>query len=169
MKLETYIKDIPNFPKNGIIFKDVAPLLASPKAFQATIDLMASYLDEIDVVISPDARGFLFGTAAAYKTAKPFIMVRKPGKLPGQTLSQSYELEYGHNTLEIQANLIKPGQKVAIIDDVLATGGTIDAMVKLVAKQQASVTKIIVLLELKNLKAKKIFDDKIQIHSLIKA
>lgn len=83
-------------------------------------------------------------------------MVRKPGKLPGQTLSQSYELEYGHNTLEIQANLIKPGQKVAIIDDVLATGGTIDAMVKLVTKQQASVTKIIVLLELKNLKAKNI-------------
>lgn len=169
MNLEKYIKDVPNFPKPGIIFKDVAPLLANTNAFKASIDLMASYLDDVDVIISPDARGFLFGTPAAYAANKPFLMVRKPNKLPGEVISQKYDLEYGQNTLQIQANYLKPGQKIAIIDDVLATGGTIDAMIKLVESQGASVTKIIVLIELTNLKASQNFDSSIKLYSLIKA
>ena len=148
IKIENYIKDIKDFPGKGIVFKDISPLLSSPKAFQEVIKEMAKYVGDADVIVSPDARGFLFGTPVAFETGKPFVMVRKPNKLPGKLISQEYDLEYGKNTLEIQEGMFKTGQKVVIIDDVLATGGTTEAIVKLVERQGASVTKVIFLLEL---------------------
>lgn len=152
IKIENYIKDIKDFPDKGVIFKDISPLLSSPKAFQEVIKEMSKHVGDADVIVSPDARGFLFGTPVAFETGKPFVMVRKPNKLPGKLISQEYDLEYGKNTLEIQEDMFKPGQKVVIIDDVLATGGTTEAIVKLVEKQGASVTKVIFLLELGFLK-----------------
>lgn len=154
MKLIDYIRDVKDFPKEGILFKDISPLLANGEALSYTIDKMAEMSKNADIIIGPDARGFLFGTPTAAKLAKPFIMVRKPNKLPGEVVSMAYDLEYGQNILEVQKDAIKPGQKAVIIDDVLATGGTLEAIVKLVESQGAIVEKIIVLMEIKFLKGR---------------
>lgn len=151
MQLEKFIRNVPNFPKPGIQFKDISPLLADGKALNHTIIRMADLSKDADIIIGPDARGFLFGTPTAAFLSKPFIMVRKPKKLPGEVIQMSYDLEYGQNSLEVQKGMIKPGQRAVIIDDVLATGGTLEAIIKLVESQGAIVDKIIVLMELSQL------------------
>ncbi|WP_406616007.1 adenine phosphoribosyltransferase [Mycoplasmopsis hyopharyngis] len=167
MELKNYIRDIKDFPKPGIDFKDISPLLANGQALNYTINKMAEIAKDCDIIVGPDARGFLFGTPTASFLKKPFIMVRKPGKLPGQTISMEYDLEYGSNKLEIQKGFVKPGQTVAIVDDVLATGGTTNAIIKLLESQGAVVKKIILLLELKDLKGREKFPKNIEVHSLI--
>ncbi|MBZ4195185.1 adenine phosphoribosyltransferase [Mycoplasma tauri] len=151
MDLKKFIRDVNDFPKPGVLFKDISPLLANGQALHKTIELISEEAKDVDVIVGPDARGFLFGTPTAAKLSKPFIMVRKPGKLPGKVISKSYDLEYGNNILQIQDGFIKPGQTVAIVDDVLATGGTLKAIIKLLKDQGAIVKKVILLLELEQL------------------
>lgn len=168
MDLKKFIRNVQGFPKTGIDFKDISPLLANGEALNYTIITMANLAKDCDVIVGPDARGFLFGTPTAAFLKKPFIMVRKPGKLPGEVISRDYSLEYGKNVLEIQKGFIKPGQTVAIVDDVLATGGTTKAIIKLLQEQGAIVKKVILLLELKSLNGRKLLmDDKVEVHSLI--
>lgn len=168
MNIEKHIRDIKDFPKPGIIFKDISPLLADAKAMNYTVEKMAEYCKNVDVIVGPDARGFLFGTPVANSLKKPFVMIRKANKLPGEVETVNYDLEYGSNTLEIQKGLIRPGDTVAIIDDVLATGGTIDAMIKLIESQGGIVKKIVLLIELEFLNGRNSFDKSIEITSLVK-
>ena len=144
MKLIEYIRTVNDFPEKGVKFKDISLLLANGKALNYTINKMA------DIIVGPDARGFLFGTPVAAKLKKPFIMVRKKGKLPGEVISYDYGLEYGKNVLEIQKGITKPGQKAIIIDDVLATGGTLEVITRLLAAEGVNVLGVIVLMELKS-------------------
>ncbi len=168
MNLNKYITNIPNFPEQGINFKDISPLLANGEALNYSVMKMVDLSKEADIILGPDARGFLFGTPVAAILSKPFVMVRKQKKLPGEVIQKEYLLEYGKkNILEIQANRIKHGQKVIIIDDVLATGGTTSAIIDLVKSQGGDVIKIIFLLELINLEGAKKFDG-IEVVSLIK-
>ncbi|VEU76654.1 adenine phosphoribosyltransferase [Mycoplasmopsis columbina] len=170
MHLEKYIRNVEDFPKKGINFKDISPLLANGEALFYTIKTMADYANDCDIIVGPDARGFLFGTPTAAFLKKPFIMVRKPGKLPGEVIARQYDLEYGSNTLEIQKGFIQPGQTVAIVDDVLATGGTTKAIIKLLQEQGAIVKKVILLLELEDLKGRDLLsEDNIEIISLVKS
>lgn len=148
MNLKKFISDVKDFPEPGIIFKDISPLLANGEALSYVVDKMADCAKEADVIVGPDARGFLFGTPVAAKLKKPFVMVRKEKKLPGDVISIKYDLEYGSNVLEIQKGRIQKGQKVVIIDDVLATGGTTKAIIDLIESQGAKVIKVIFLLEL---------------------
>lgn len=168
MDLKKYIRDIPGFPKEGIIFKDIAPLLQDPKAFQTTIDIIADrYMDKkIDLVIGIEARGFVFASAMAYKLDAGFIMVRKPGKLPYKTHKASYQLEYGTDSLEIHQDAIKPGQRVLIVDDVLATGGTAAAVAGLVKMMGGDLVEIAFLIELDFLNGREKLQDS-DIFSLI--
>ncbi|SJZ47287.1 adenine phosphoribosyltransferase [Mycoplasmopsis verecunda] len=166
MDLNKYIKNVPDFPKKGIIFKDIAPLLNSPEAFNYVIDEMSKYIADADIIVAPDARGFIFGTPVAYKTKKPFVMVRKAGKLPGNTIKQNYDLEYGNNTLEIQADVIKPGLKAVIVDDILATGGTTKAIIDLLRNQGITVTDLVVLFVIPGLDAESKLGN-IKIHSIM--
>ncbi|CCP24463.1 adenine phosphoribosyltransferase [Mycoplasmopsis cynos] len=168
MNIEKYIRDVKDFPRPGIMFKDISPLLANGEALNYTINKIAEYAGDVDIIVGPDARGFLFGTPAATILKKPFIMVRKPHKLPGEVISMSYDLEYGSNVLEIQKGFVKQGQTAAIVDDVLATGGTTNAIIKLLESQGVKVIKVIVLLELKDLNGRKLFNKDIQTISLIK-
>ncbi|WP_426460951.1 adenine phosphoribosyltransferase [Mycoplasma hafezii] len=167
MDIKSLIRDVPNFPKEGIIFKDISPLLANGEALNYTIKEIAKHCEEADIIVGPDARGFLFGTPAAAFLKKPFIMVRKPNKLPGKVISMSYDLEYGSNVLEIQEGFVKPGQKAVIVDDVLATGGTTKAIIKLLESQGVIVTKVIVLLELAELKGRDLLGSDVEVVSLI--
>lgn len=168
MNLEKYIRNVPNFPKQGIMFKDISPLLANGVALNYTIMEMSKIAQDCDIIVGPDARGFLFGTPVAAFLKKPFIMVRKPGKLPGKVISKSYDLEYGNNVLQIQEGFVKKGQTVAIVDDVLATGGTTKAIVKLLEELGAKVKKVILLLELTDLKGRDKFKGTgIEVYSLI--
>ncbi|MEK7275698.1 MAG: adenine phosphoribosyltransferase [Candidatus Desantisbacteria bacterium] len=136
MNLKDCIRDVPDFPKEGIIFKDITPLWRDGKAFAASIDeIAAKYVNEqIDLVVGIDARGFIVGAPVAYKLGVGFIPVRKPGKLPYKTTSISYSLEYGTDTVEIHEDAISPGQRILIVDDLLATGGTTTAVAGLVEK-----------------------------------
>ncbi|PYF43717.1 adenine phosphoribosyltransferase [Metamycoplasma alkalescens] len=155
MDLKKYIRTVKNFPEPGVEFKDISLLLANGKALNYTINKMSELAKDADIIVGPDARGFLFGTPVAAKLSKPFIMVRKKGKLPGEVISYEYGLEYGRSILEIQKNLVKPGQKAVIIDDVLATGGTLEAIIKLLKDQGVEILKIIVLMELDGFDARK--------------
>ncbi len=132
--IKSSIKSIPDYPKAGIIFRDITSLLENPVAFQACIDLMVNQFKDqgITKVIGTESRGFIFGAPVALALGVPFVLVRKPGKLPRETLAQSYQLEYGEDTLEIHTDSIVEGDNVLIIDDLLATGGTVEATVKLV-------------------------------------
>jgi len=134
--LEQLLRDVPDFPKPGIIFKDITPLLADTAALKEAVRLLADpYRDAgVDVVVGVESRGFIFGPAVAIELGAGFVPTRKPGKLPAETISASYELEYGTDTLEIHADAIKPGQKVVLIDDLIATGGTIAAVRELIEK-----------------------------------
>jgi adenine phosphoribosyltransferase len=134
MDLESLIRDVPDFPKKGIIFKDITPLLADPAGLRETIDrLVAPFAKRgVQVICGAESRGFIFGTAAALKLGVGFVPIRKPGKLPCKTLSAEYALEYGTDKLEMHADAIRPGQRVLMIDDLLATGGTMAACCKMV-------------------------------------
>ncbi|WGI36366.1 adenine phosphoribosyltransferase [Mesomycoplasma lagogenitalium] len=167
MELIKYIRDVQDFPKKGILFKDISPLLADGNVLRSVIDQMSELSKDADIIIGPDARGFLFGTPVAAMLKKPFIMVRKPNKLPGPVISMKYDLEYGSNILEVQEGMIKPGQKAIIIDDVLATGGTTRAIINLVESQGATVEKIVLLMELEELKGRELLAP-YKVESLIK-
>lgn len=153
MDLKEKIRVIENFPKEGISFKDVTTLLEDGEALKNTIDTIVSYLKDknIDVVVGPEARGFLFGSPVAYALGVGFVPVRKPGKLPFDTIGVNYELEYGSDELEIHKNAIRPGQRVAIVDDLLATGGTIGAVAKLIEQVGGVVASIDFVIELTGL------------------
>jgi adenine phosphoribosyltransferase len=150
MDLTRYIRDIPDFPQEGVVFKDITPLLADPKAFHESIDLIAAaYADAgVTKVLGAEARGFIFGGAIAYKLGAGFVPARKPGKLPWKTAKADYELEYGVDSLEMHLDAIEPGDKVVIVDDVLATGGTAAAKAQLVTNNGGEVAGFAFLIEL---------------------
>ena len=152
-KVEDYVRSIVDFPKEGIIFRDITTVLQDADGFHMAIDEMEKLLDgvDFDVVVGPESRGFIFGTPIAYNKHKAFVPVRKKGKLPCETVSVEYELEYGTATIEMHKDSIKPGQKVVIVDDLIATGGTIEAIVKLVEQLGGQVVKAVFLVELKGL------------------
>src|SRR6478735_6345361 len=129
-----YIRDIPDFPKPGVLFKDITPLLAHPPAFAATIDRLAQAFSDqkLDAIAAAEARGFIFGAPLALALAVPFIPIRKPGKLPYATIAMEYQLEYGSDRLEVHSDALKPGSRVLLLDDVLATGGTMRACCDLI-------------------------------------
>ena len=157
---------VEDFPKKGITFKDISGILRSPEAMKYITEEFAKLSKEADIIVGPDARGFLFGVPLAMAVNKPFVMVRKPGKLPGDVISFEYELEYGTNRLEILKSSIKPGDKVIIVDDLLATGGTAEAIVKLVESLGALVIKSLFVIELEFLNGKKKLNNKV--NSLVK-
>jgi len=158
--LKDAIRDIPDFPKPGIIYKDITPILSDAALFQQAIDALADSLEgkAFDKVVGIDARGFIFGAALAQKMGKGFIPVRKAGKLPYKTIAQSYDLEYGTATAEIHEDAIQPGEKVVLIDDLLATGGTARAAVKLLNHLQADIVSIRFLIELSFLDGRQLFE-----------
>ena len=155
-KLEDYVVSIPDFPEEGIIFRDVTSVLQDAEGLHLAIDTMQDKIKDLDfdVVVGPESRGFIFGTPIAYNTGKPFVLIRKAGKLPRETVSVSYELEYGQATIEMHKDSIKPGQKVLIVDDLIATGGTTEAMIKLIENLGGTVVGIVVLIELAGLKGR---------------
>jgi adenine phosphoribosyltransferase len=155
-KLEEYIRSIPDFPEKGIIFRDVTSVLEDAEGFKLAIDTMQDLVKdlEIDAVVGAESRGFIFGAPIAYNLGKPFHLIRKKGKLPCETIEESYDLEYGSATIEIHKNSIKPGQKVLLVDDLIATGGTTEAMIKLVEKLGGEVVGVVVLIELAGLKGR---------------
>lgn len=155
-KLEDYIRSIPDFPEPGIIFRDVTSVCEDAEGFALAIDKMQELIKdmEIDAVCGAESRGFIFGAPIAYNLKKPFHLIRKKGKLPCETIEQSYELEYGTATIEMHKNSIKPGQKVLIVDDLIATGGTTEAMIKLVEALGGEVVGVVVMIELAGLKGR---------------
>lgn len=155
-KLEEYVRSIPDFPEPGIIFRDVTSILQDADGLKLSIDQLQELLKgvDFDVVVGPESRGFIFGVPVAYAMNKSFVPVRKKGKLPCETVEMSYDLEYGSATIEMHKDSIKPGQKVVIIDDLIATGGTIEAIVKLVESLGGVVQKIIFVMELEGLKGR---------------
>ena len=161
MDLKKYIKDIPDFPEPGVLFRDVTPLLADKDAYQESIRLLSDFAKEkkVDLVVGPEARGFLFGCPVALALNCGFVPVRKPGKLPREVVSQSYDLEYGSNEIQMHSDSIQPGQNVLIVDDLLATGGTVDAAVSLIEKMGGNVVGIAFLIELEALKGRELLKD----------
>ncbi len=155
-KIEDYVRSIPDFPEPGIIFRDITSILQDKDGLRLAIDQMQALLKDIefDVIAGPESRGFIFGVPIAYNLNKPFIPIRKKGKLPCETISMEYDLEYGKATIEMHKDAIKPGQKVVIVDDLIATGGTIEAITKLIEMLGGEVVKIIFLMELKGLKGR---------------
>ena len=155
-KLEEYVKSIPDFPEKGIIFRDVTSVLQDAEGLHLAIDQMQEKLEgvDFDVVLGPESRGFIFGVPIAYNMHKAFVPVRKKGKLPRATISQTYDLEYGTATIEIHKDAIQPGQKAVIIDDLIATGGTTEAIIKMVEELGGEVVKIVFLMELAGLKGR---------------
>lgn len=167
--LEKSIRNIPDFPKPGILFRDITTLMQDKAAFKKAVDLLAKKYKskKIDKVVGVEARGFIFGAAVAHKIGAGFVPVRKKGKLPFKTISATYELEYGTDTLEIHKDAINPGEKVLIIDDLLATGGTIKAVIGLVKQLGGKISGIGFVIELVDLKGKDKFKEH-PIYSLIK-
>ena len=161
MNIADYIAEIPDYPKPGVLFRDITTLLADGEAFHEAIEQMAAKVADLDfdLIIGSEARGFLFGTPLAYKLHKPFALVRKKGKLPRQTVSADYALEYGTATLEMHRDSIRPGQRVLIVDDLMATGGTIQAMAQLTETLGGTVAGVLVLMELKDLGCREILKD----------
>lgn len=152
-KLEDYVRSIPDFPEPGIIFRDVTSVLQDKDGLKLAIDQMQAHLKDLDfdVIVGPESRGFIFGVPIAYNLNKAFVPIRKKGKLPCETVSMDYDLEYGQATIEMHRDAIKPGQKVVIVDDLIATGGTIEAIIKLIEMLGGEVIKAIFLMELKGL------------------
>jgi adenine phosphoribosyltransferase len=156
MDLKENIRIIENFPKEGISFKDITTLISDGEALKESIDQFVMYLKDkkIDLIVGPEARGFIFGVPVAYALGIGFIPVRKPGKLPGEVISVSYDLEYGEDQLQIHKDAIKPGQRVAIVDDLLATGGTVEGVAKLIEQAGGVVVSLDFLIELTELNGK---------------
>lgn len=156
-RIEQYIRDIPDFPKQGILFKDIAPLLQDHKGLSMCLSELKAMVPngKIDKVIGIESRGFLFGTMLAKRLQAGFVLARKPGKLPFKTVSQSYDLEYGKDAVEIHVDAIKKGEKVLVHDDVLATGGTAQAVCKLVERLGGKVVQCNFIMELKSLNGRK--------------
>lgn len=152
-KLEEYVVSIPDFPEKGIIFRDVTSVIQDKDGLRLAIDTMQDKIRDIDfdVIAGAESRGFIFGTPIAYNLNKPFVLIRKAGKLPRETVSTSYELEYGKATIEMHKDSIKPGQKVLLVDDLIATGGTTEAMIKLIEELGGEVVGVVVLIELEGL------------------
>jgi len=156
-ELKDYVITIPDFPKEGIQFRDVTGILQDKDGLKLAVDELEKKLEgvDFDVILGPESRGFIFGTPLAYNMNKAFIPVRKKGKLPRETVSIEYELEYGTAEIEIHKDAIKKGMKVVIVDDLMATGGTIEAITKLVEKLGGVVVKIVFVMELKGLEGRK--------------
>ncbi|MBR2861255.1 MAG: adenine phosphoribosyltransferase [Clostridia bacterium] len=152
-KLEDYVITIPDFPEEGILFRDVTGILQSAEGFKLAIDELAKLLEgvECDVIAGTESRGFIFGAPLAYKLGKPFALLRKKGKLPRETISKEYDLEYGTAEIEIHKDAIKPGEKVVMVDDLIATGGTIKACCELVEELGGVISKALFVIELKGL------------------
>jgi adenine phosphoribosyltransferase len=148
--LRQAIREVPDFPKEGILFYDITTLLKDPTAFRKSIDVLAEKIADrnFDLILGVESRGFIFAATLAYKLDKGLVVVRKPGKLPADTIQASYELEYGTDTIEMHADAVEPGQKVVIVDDLLATGGTAQATAELVKKAGGQVEAILFLIEL---------------------
>lgn len=157
-KLEDYVRSIPDFPEPGIIFRDVTSILQDADGLRLAIDSIQEELKDVDVdvdvIVGTESRGFIFGVPVAYNLHKPFVPVRKKGKLPCKTISMDYDLEYGSATIEMHQDSIRPGQKVAIIDDLIATGGTVEAAAKMIESLGGQVVKIVFLMELAGLKGR---------------
>ena len=155
-KLEDYVISIPDFPEPGIIFRDVTSILQNADGLQLAIDSLQEKLKgiEFDAIVGTESRGFIFGMPLAYNLKKPFILVRKKGKLPRETISESYDLEYGSAEIEMHKDAIRPGQKVVMVDDLIATGGTIEAAARLVERLGGEVVKMIFVMELAGLKGR---------------
>lgn len=169
MDLAQYIRNVPDFPHKGIQFKDVTTLLLQPHAFRYIIDQWtARYAGKVDAIVGVDARGFIFGAALAYTTGLPFVAVRKKGKLPAETCCEEYELEYGKAIIEIHLDALKAGDRVVIIDDLLATGGTVAAAAKLVRKLGAEPIEAAFVVELPPLKGRERLEGMgVPVHSLV--
>ena len=155
-KLEEYVRSIPDFPEPGIILRDITTILQDPDGLHLAIQSMQDKLKdtEFDVVVGTESRGFIFGVPIAYNLHKAFVPVRKKGKLPCETVSMEYDLEYGSAVIEMHKDSIKPGQKVVLVDDLVATGGTIEAAIKLVEELGGEVVKVVFLMELAGLKGR---------------
>ena len=159
-KIEDYVRSIKDFPEEGNIFRDVTTVISDPDGLKLGIDKMQELIDtDYDIVVGLEARGFIFGTPIAYNMNKAFVPVRKKGKLPCETIEEEYELEYGKATIEIHKDAIKPGQKVVIVDDLLATGGTTKAAINLVEALGGEVVKVIFLIELAGLNGREKLKD----------
>ena len=156
-KIEEYVRSIPDFPEPGIIFRDVTSILEDADGLHLAIDLMQEKLEglDFDVVVGPESRGFIFGVPVAYNMHKAFVPVRRKVKLPCETISMEYDLEYGSAVIEMHKSSIKPGQKVVIIDDLMATGGTIEAIIKLISQLGGEVVGSVFLMELAGLEGRK--------------
>lgn len=155
-KIEDYVRSIPDFPEEGVIFRDVTSILQDADGFALAVDSMQKLLEgvEADVIVGTESRGFIFGAPLAYNLHKPLVLVRKKGKLPCETVEKSYDLEYGSAVIEMHRDSIQAGQKVVIVDDLIATGGTIEAAAELVEELGGEVVKIIFLMELAGLKGR---------------
>jgi len=166
MNLKEKIRTVPHWPVEGVMFRDITTLLQDPEAFKHACDeLYKRYKDEkIDVIVGIESRGFIFGAVLAYKLGVSFVPVRKPGKLPSKTISEEYTLEYGKNKIEIHDDAIKKGQRVLVIDDLIATGGTVSAAIKLIEKLGGEVIECAFLIELPELKGR----DKIKSYKIFK-
>ncbi len=171
MDLKKYVARIPDFPKEGIIFRDVTPMLEDGEAFKEVTRVLSEYGKDkdVDVIVGPEARGFLFGCPVALELNKGFVPVRKPGKLPRETVSKSYTLEYGSNEIQIHKDAIKKGQRVLIVDDLLATGGTVEAAVELIEEMGGIIAGLAFVIELEDLNAAQRLRDKgYDVFSIIK-
>ena len=169
-KVEQAIRTIPDFPKKGILFRDVTTAIKDAEVFKEIVDFFAEELKNtnFDCIVAIESRGFFLGAPVAYKLGKGLVIVRKPGKLPAETISAEYELEYGTDRLEMHVDALKPGQKVVIMDDLLATGGTINASAELVEKLGGIVEKAAFLIELKDLQGRANINKKFEIISMLK-
>lgn len=169
MDLKNEIRSIENFPQEGVIFRDITPILHNPKLLKEAVHQMQEGLNEnnFDLVLGPESRGFIFGVPISYNMNKGFVPVRKAGKLPYKTVAKTYDLEYGTATIEIHVDAIKPGDRVVIVDDLLATGGTTKAIIELVESMGGKVVKLAYLIELEFLKGREVLEG-YDIHSVIK-
>ncbi len=167
--IKSKIRDVPDFPREGILFKDITTVLRDKVAFKHSIDLLAKHYEKqrIEYIAGIEARGFIFGSALAYKLGVGFIPIRKPGKLPSKTERISYDLEYGQDSLEIHTDAVEPGKRVLIVDDLLATGGTADAAIKLVKKIGGVIVGVAFVVELEFLKGREKLPEDCQITRLI--
>jgi adenine phosphoribosyltransferase len=167
-ELESLIRDVPDFPKPGIVFKDITPLLADPAGFALAVERLAAATDRPDAVVAIESRGFVFGTALALRWRVPLVPARKFGKLPGRTVRQTYALEYGEDTLEMHDDALVAGQRVAVVDDLLATGGTAAAAIALVEQLGATVSAVLFVIELDGLGGRERLAGR-PVHALLRA